>query len=76
VNTRVLCWDGFSSAVWEMQANYSDSIPVKTVPDTAQYKDFAIQGRVAVAYGEDIKIATIHGKDLVVAVSKYAKPKK
>jgi len=41
------------------------SVPVKTVPNTVQYKDFGIQGRVAVSYGEEIKIATVNGKDLV-----------
>lgn len=52
------------------------SVPVKVEPNGVQYKDFAIQGRVAVAYGEEIKIATVKGKDLIVAVTKYVKPKK
>ena len=40
------------------------------------FRDFVLQGRVAVTYGEDIKIATIHGKDFVLTVSKYTKSKK
>ena len=51
------------------------SSPSKSAGGT-QFRDFALSGRVAVTYGEDIKIATIHGKDFFLTVSKYAKAKR
>jgi hypothetical protein len=48
------------------------SIPIK-VTGGSSFRDFALEGRVAVAYGEEIKIATLNGKGFVLTVTKYAK---
>lgn len=54
---------------------FGASVPQKS-GGNVQYRDVAFQGRVAAAYGEDIKIATVNGKDFVLTVTKYAKAKK
>jgi hypothetical protein len=41
-----------------------------------QYKDSALTGRVLVAYGEEVKLASINGKDCVLTVTKYGGSKK
>lgn len=59
--------------------NLGVTVPVKTpgtAPSGVQYKDFGLQGRVAVTYGEEIRIATINGRDFVLTVTKYAKGSK
>jgi len=40
------------------------------------YKDAALTGRVLVTYGEEVKLASINGKDCILSVTKYGKSKK
>ncbi len=55
--------------------SFGASVPIKSGGNT-QYKNVGFQGRVAVAYCEDVKIASVNGKDLVLTVTRYGKPKK
>jgi len=57
------------------------SIPIKVgaVPGGGynfEYKETAMSGRVLVAYGEEVKLASINGKDCILSVTKYGKSKK
>jgi hypothetical protein len=52
------------------------SVPFK-VGSTNEYKDTAISGTVLVAYGEEIKLGTVNGKDVVfLNITKSSPPKK
>ena len=56
------------------------SIPVKVNVASGNYnityKDSGLTGRVLVAYGEEVKLASINGKDCVLSITKYGKSKK
>lgn len=41
-----------------------------------EYKETGMTGRVVVTYGEEVKIASINGKDCILSVTKYSKSKK
>lgn len=51
---------------------FGASVPQKS-GGNVQYRDVTFEGRVAAAYGEDIRIATVDGKEYVLTVTKYAK---